>query len=1041
MNSGDVSPDGKFMIVGRPEWHALVKIDLLTGAFDTIQLNLPAGEGTPWSADFAFDISGSDQYVYGLSRTLDKLYKISIVDGTFSEIDLTLKLSSEVDDTSPEWPRADESGKLASGGFGINKGGVLFAMTNGGIHDLNQDGVISESENIATTALYSIDIRRAEIRFEMKGKESQTSSNDAGGCAIHADFGDVPMLLEGSEPAQHLGTNLSLKLGDSWSADLGPGDDADADADFSDDGVRIENNLGRAIDLKNQLLIPGHSYQLVIMSQGVGHVSKWVSWDGSNWVELSDNFLTIPLNVERGYLRVRYSSVVLDSPYGEAIDGEVEDYALNIGNEVKAMTVNAPIAPLTCEVAEYIVTLDANGDELSHDIDVEMSFENAPSQCWFDAKPFSRTELTDTARCDSETRTVRFESGGELSRTIWVATDSELSPIKLVAKETDLGEAAGAAMFSKEGFIIKPISPPEHYKAGEEFKLNVERKIALESSRCVVDPDYQGAQEFNFSYDHGSEPYKGDLYIKGQRITSDTPVSLQFESGVSEGLTATYFESGYFNLSAKYLPEQGTEKTAGLAAPLHFKPYSLVIDSVYLTQDSSVLDNGDVDTYFVPAESEFTVDVLAVAVGHNDSVAKVTRNFNASLTDGSGTSAVITTPTSLSGSSASDFASTSATNQFIEGKLSAQYRYRNVGAINARWEVDSYGTNGLSSFLNTDASVMNGGRSGIIGHFYPDALKVMASNFSTGVTKANSLEEWTYYGQPNVDLNAELDAIGTGGTTLSFYDSTQWLGTVFETQGDLITLSQTICNDGKFAFNGKSYGVSGEACDFESNWASGMLRINVSGAQFVRDDNESGRTQLTDIQASFIDQEFPYVEAAVPDEYVSGGLSFGQLVDVRYGRLVLQNVSGPIEQYLPMRIQAQYWAQNGFQVNEWHSESLLSVFGDFESISQLQPVANNPDNTIPVIGVDSLSVNEMLLGQSTTSIAGSAAGYVEVPFDFSGEVGEWLGYCWKVDTDDDSDNPRECGSEESYQQPPSAIATFGSSKGSDNIIYIMERFN
>ncbi|MBW3696516.1 right-handed parallel beta-helix repeat-containing protein [Vibrio sp. T187] len=1040
-NSGDVSPDGKFMIIGRSAWHSLVRVDLLTGAFDTIQLTLPNGEGTPWSADFAFDLSGADQFVYGLSRGLDKLYKISIVDGTFTEIALTLKLSSEVDETHPEWPREDDKGKLASGGFGINKGGVLFAMTNGGIHDLNQDGVISDSEDFATTALYSIDINRAEIRFEMQGKESQTSSNDAGGCAIHADFGDVPLLLEGNNPAQHVGTNLSLKLGDSWSADLGPGDDSEADADFSDDGVRLENGLGEIIDLKQQLLIPGHAYRIVVTSHGAGIASKWVSWDGSTWSKLPGNILTIPQKVERGYLRVRYSSVALGSPYGEAIDGEVEDYALNIGNEVKAITVYAPTAPLTCEVAEYVVTLDVEGGKLSHDVDVEVSFDKAPLQCWFDGKSFDRTELSDTARCDSETRKITFESGGDLSRTIWVATDSELSPITLVAKEPDLGEAIGAAMFEKEGFTISPVNPPEYYKAGQEFTLEVERKIALESTRCSVDPDYDGVQEFEFNYDQGAEHYKGELFIGGQRITSDTPVSVRFESGVSESITANYFESGFLNISAKYLPEQGREKTAGLATPIHFKPYGLVIDSVYLEQDSNVIDDGDIDTYFVPAESEFTVDVLAVAKGHSYAEPKVTRNFNAALTDVAGYSATVFTPTAKQGTNASDFSSTSALYQFNDGKLSTNYQYENVGSIEARWEVDTYVNSNLSGFLNTDTSEKNGGRSGVIGHFYPDAFKVNSSGFSTGVTKAGSAEEWTYYGQPNVDLNLALDAIGVGGNQLSFYDSNLWLGTDFATLDDLVTLSQGICNDGKFSANGKNVGIVGDACDFESSWLSGVLNISVNGAQFVRDNNELGRTALTDVQASLIDQEFRYVEAESPDTYISESLDFGELVDVRYGRLVLNNVSGPTEQYLPMRIQAQYWAQNEFEVNDWHSESSLSAFGTFETLENLKPVANNPDNTIPAIGDDSLTVSNVSLGQSTTSISGSAAGYVEVPFGFTGGVANWLGYCWKVDVDSSSGLPSKCGSESSYQQPPSAIATFGTSKGSDNIIYIMERFN
>lgn len=1053
--AGDVSPDGTKMVLGKGAWQSLVIVDLATGEFSTVHVS-----GNTMGADLAFHPAGNGEVIYTLSGNLQTLYKTSTLDGTYEQYSLKL-LVGDGSNANPKWPESKGDSKLTPGGFGISQGGTLFVMTNGGIHDLNQDGSLDSVErNNPTTALYTIELNQVvdgnkrPIRFIQQGEAKSLQANDAGGCVIHADYGDVPVALETDpfssfSPAKHIGSNESLKLGALWSADLGPGDDSAAASDPSDDGVTFKDTNDNVIDVNTALFIPGRAYSIELDEKGSGVSRVWVSFDGAKWNLISNGTILIPdTGIEKGYLRVRYASNAADimSPYGEASDGEVEDYALNIGNALEGMTVAAPTNPLTCEVAQYTVTLAADGDELSQDVNVQVSFDNAPDQCWFDAASFTRTDLSGRASCKTDTRDILFEAGGNLSRIIYVATDFENTAIKLVAEEADIGKASDATTFSKEGFRITttPVSSGSgdprgnYYIAGRDFDLKVERKVALSNTNCTVDPDYEGSQTFKFSYDQGAEAYKGALSLGSVAITSDTPVDLKFTSGVSDSVKANYRESGHLNISAKYTPIGGTEKQAGLANALHVKPYALVINDVHQADDASKLDDGNSSTYFVPAETVFTAEVLAVALGHTNSAPRVTKNFNASLLGSDGYTAVVETPVAKNGNSANDLKKQTGTTQFDKGIYNGTYWYQNVGAVAMNWAVDSYGVGGLSSFLNTDDSVNNGGRNNIIGHFYPDAFKVTSNEFSTGVTKAtDSSQEWTYFGQPNVDLNVSLEAVGVSRNSLSFYDFGYWTTTPFATLDDLVLLSSNVCADRRFANGIALFDGTSAVCDFGSAWSGGELNISLSGSRFVRNNAESTRLELNDVKASLINQEFDYVVGDIAD-LIEEEFEFGEPIDVRYGRLAMQSAAGPIEQLLPMRIQTEYWNGNGFEVNDWHSQS-SSDLGTLSAIADLVPQPKEVGGGVPVISPEPLPLSDLVLGQMGTSIQGSLAGSVDVPFIFDSTSGiqNWLGYCWRVDG-----NVTDCAVTDSnnYIQPPSAIATFGATTSSDNIIYIMERF-
>ncbi|MDA0147872.1 right-handed parallel beta-helix repeat-containing protein [Vibrio sp. LaRot3] len=1057
-NSGDVSIDGRYMILGRGSWQTLVRVDLATGAFDTIQLQMSRGQNVPWSADFAFNPNQPDSpYVYGLSRDLKKLYRIAIADvsssepaGSFTELNLALKLNSDSTNANPDWPQADSRGRLGAGGVGVNKGGVIFAMTNGGYHDLDQDGQLEFSETSRpTTALYSVDIAKQEIRFEMVGVDGSTMSNDAGGCAIHADYGDAPKKLElQSDPARHLGSSSAIKLGEHWSADLGPGHDNEAKSDLSDDGVEIiDPTTSRVINLSSEPLIPLKRYQLRLDKRGGGIASAWVNWgeEGkTSWIPITiADGLEVPLaNGGRGYLRVRYASSKVTSPFGVAENGEVEDFSFEIGNPVKGIDVKAPSSSLlTCEVAEYRVSLDVEGDQLSQDVDVDVWFDQPPAGCWYSLAPFGRGDAINKTSCSTQ-QTVTFAKDGSLSKTIYVATDSELKPVTLHAEATDIGSDSDFASFSKEGFVITEVTPNGLYKAGEEFAIRLERKVALEDvSRCSVDPDYQGDKEFTFSSGKGSEQHLGKLMVDGKELTSsDNKRVLSFSNGVSGSFPLNYFESGTLDLYAETHPEEGHVKTAGTSFIVH--PYALTVTRNYTSANPTV-QSQTTNTPFTTAGTPFTVEVAAVA-----SNGQVTQNFNGQLIADAGNSRAATTGFSRKVTSpsdqprdATDLIETSALNrQFSQGLLSNRFEYRNVGSLATRWKVDSYkNVTGLASFLDTDITHRNIDNHRQVGYFYPSHF---ALSRAYSADWKHEDQPWTYYGKPDVLVGATLTAKAIGGQTLSFYD-----GDIMQA-GDYPQLAATSLEYVNApTCNTQLLHHQGTAIDFDQTWSGGDWQLQNDTYAFYRD--PSCRSEISNIAVqmkvpvSVPNATIPIFELGSGEDLSGGAIPLGDEMSVRFGRLSIDNTAGPIQQTLPMGLKLEYWSGNNrFEVNTWDSESNLTEggIGVINKQAVTTQAAKQGDKA-PVISTESFGMNEVKDGQSLTTIEGSDPGYATVPFKFANDSEQWLGYCWKIDDNAQTiDIPSDCKSADSFTQPPEALATFGVSAGSNNVIYFMERY-
>ncbi|WP_194436166.1 DUF6701 domain-containing protein [Vibrio fluminensis] len=1052
-NSGDVTPDGRYMVIGRGSWHTLVRIDLATGLFDTIQLDIPIGQSTPWSADFAFNLKDTDSgYVYALSRDLRALYRIAIKDvsqsepaGSYRRLPLTLKLNSNNDVANPVWPVADSDGKLGVGGLGINKGGIMFAMTNGGIHDLDQNGERDSFEQeTPTTALYSIDIAKQEIRFELKGGDRSTSSNDAGGCAIHADYGDVPEILENGNPARHLGSSEFVKLGDSWSADIGPGHDVEAASDLSDDGVTIRDSASNsAVNLAKEPLIPGRSYKIDLDKRGGGQASAWVNWgNNAQWNRLD---LSRPMVVpstptsfaSRGYIRVRYAHELVTSPYGEAGSGEVEDHSFEIGNPVKGVQVSAPSSPLTCEAAEYQVKLDVDGDQLSEDINVELNFNNPPAGCWFNASVFERGNASSQTHCNAG-KTILFSKGSNLTRSIWVATDSELKDIVLTAHAIDIGSASAGARFTKEGFKITPYQAPKYYKAGEEFQIQLVRKVALaDQVQCSVDPDYQGDKTFTFGFDKGTEKELGNLALKGAALkAAGEKRTISFSNGVSEVLPAKYSEAGEMILSAKYTPTEGEEKSATFEEV--FTPYALVVRQNYKADDTSVISQQG-STAFVSAGAPFMVEVAGV-----NKTGEITQNFDAQLSaGGKGYSAAITVPESQVSAVPKLSTPNGFERTFNQGLLLNRFEYDNVGSLRTTWVVDSFrGKVGLDSFLDT-SKVSDLANHDVVGYFYPDHY-LMTRRYQVPMNHAG--EPWTYFGKPDVDVSFMLEAKSANDSRLSFYD-----GSILKQaenpalaslsfdygSGELPACNQVLLVDDDM-----------ESDVFIGHWSEGEWQLDRQPNQFYRDvvcKQELSNVVLNaNVEDNISSVAIPiYEQGDTSEDFAAKDISLGEPIDVRFGRLVIENASGPIDQLMPMAIETQYWNNNRFELNDWDQSTQIGSSGEAQLPDAADIVTESAvtGEAKPVLMSGSMEINNISDGKGRVDVGANAPGHAVVPMTFSEGVEKWLGYCWEIDSDVSTAIPSQCNQPSSFWQPPKALATFGVSGGSNNVIYIKERYN
>ena len=342
--AGDVTTDGNYLIAWRTGWNSMFKIDLNSQTFTVIPLDISAmndsftGVVIDVGADLAISSQNGQAYLVDLRG--EKLYQVDLNTGSIISQDL-IYLSGK--------PTVDSNGKLQAGALIMDNSINLYAMTNGGNHDSNQDGIIDLNER---AVVYRINVITAEIEFVVASNNSSLQGNDGAGCYDSTDYGDAAATY-GQASHAYLDATLDgvadLALGSRWDPEFTQWISADATGDDTHGQDDEDLNIPAQIIVETSTTLP-------IQVVGNGFVSIWVDLnnDGdfadSNELLINDqavtagnNNITITLDAAsaEGFngntvMRVRLCSAAnsCNTFDGAAVDGEVEDHLFELLNRI-----------------------------------------------------------------------------------------------------------------------------------------------------------------------------------------------------------------------------------------------------------------------------------------------------------------------------------------------------------------------------------------------------------------------------------------------------------------------------------------------------------------------------------------------------------------------------------------------------------------------------------------------------------------------------------------------------------------------------------
>ncbi|ELV7518590.1 DUF11 domain-containing protein, partial [Photobacterium damselae] len=342
--AGDVTADGNHLIVWRTSWDSLVKIDLNTQTFTTVPLDIATMGGSygGGSIEVGADLAISSQSGLGYLVDLngDNLYTVNLSTGAVTAQALTY-FGAE--------PTLDTNSKLQAGALVMDNAVSLYALTNGGNHDTNQDGTIDLNER---AVVYRINVMTQEVEYVTASDQGSLQGNDGAGCYDSTDYGDAAASY-GQASHAYLDAALDgiadLSLGSRWDPEFTQWISADASGDDTHGQDDEDLNIPAQIIVETSTTLP-------IQVVGDGFVSIWVDLnnDGdfadSNEQLINDqavisgnNSISVILDAAsaEGFngntvMRVRLCSSAnsCNTFDGAASDGEVEDHRFELLNRI-----------------------------------------------------------------------------------------------------------------------------------------------------------------------------------------------------------------------------------------------------------------------------------------------------------------------------------------------------------------------------------------------------------------------------------------------------------------------------------------------------------------------------------------------------------------------------------------------------------------------------------------------------------------------------------------------------------------------------------
>ncbi|WP_242446326.1 GEVED domain-containing protein [Photobacterium angustum] len=342
--AGDVTSDGNHLIIWRTSWDSIIKIELATQTFTAIPLNIAVmggsigGGAINVGADLAINSQTGIGYLLDLDG--DNLYAVNLSTGAVTTQALSY-FGAE--------PTLDSNGKLQAGALVMDNGISLYAITNGGNHDSDNNGGIDLNDR---AVVYRVNVVTGEVEYVTASDQGSLQGNDGAGCYDSTDYGDA-LASYGEAGHQYFDAatdgTADLLLGSRWDPEFGQWLTADASGDDSSGQDDEDLNIPGQIIVETPTTLP-------IQVVGTGYVNIWVDINNDGDFNDPNEFLiddeavvtglnNIPITLDansaegfNGYtvMRVRLCSAIntCDSVSGLVADGEVEDHWFELLNRI-----------------------------------------------------------------------------------------------------------------------------------------------------------------------------------------------------------------------------------------------------------------------------------------------------------------------------------------------------------------------------------------------------------------------------------------------------------------------------------------------------------------------------------------------------------------------------------------------------------------------------------------------------------------------------------------------------------------------------------
>ena len=608
-----------------------------------------------------------------------------------------------------------------------------------------------------------------------------------------------------------------------------------------------------------------------------------------------------------------------------------------------------------------------------------------------------------------------------------------------VAETTNIGVSDGSIVdensegditFRPFGYVFSP-SPIDTQIAGRPFNITLTAAGQTPAQpECGVIEEYTGVKSLNFWSDAPATT-STQVNVESNNIATNeaasTPQNITFNAGVAT-ISTLYNDVGQISLSAKDEtgigdPVNGTtDEIIGGISPFVVRPFAFEIQ---VTGDPN--SNSNLSPVFANAGDNFATTIRSTLwesaddvdndgvpdIGSDLSDNGITPNItniagSVSLTP---LAQIITNSNGVLGDTTVDFSDFAASNNVNAGSASVTQSWTEAGILT----INAISNNFLSSGDNVSGARAN------IGRFKPAYF-----TFSN-ITAINSCAGFTYGGY----LNALTPGLTKNGQNFTLSGTIQARNSLNNITTNYANSVSNNFSSGFIKFDKSDLIATGIDSDVPAT--INTLNIGNNLASITLTDNNNGTVNFSESAAhyQFESERSPVNLASRLTISDSDGVltlvNFdSNSIEVRLGRMFLQDSFGPETAPLEMRLITEYyngtdWTLNTNDSCTTYNETMVS----FDNTSYSDNL-NAGESSISAIGTQTLTTGISAIGNGIWFSAPGTNNYgtVQINLDLSSQP--WLQYDW-----DNSDGL-------SQLDITSANLNFGYYRGSDRVIYWQE---